>query len=414
MVMKYYGWPESASVYSFSFSSLKFFVVSDFIRAVYRLSVPFTNVHFDPWLLRSESLEESTRVFNQPYYGKQITAVFSNCRFYFPSEFSRSDSHALVLGGDFVSKYDISSDESGIYRFIGKNTHVLLGLISEPDLLKAIYPFEVTIDYSFGPDLNVLRVNTESILCRLGIHDAPIVFSVLWKLFAADAERSSAKQIGTVSVDAQKRSENYLSGYDASKVPVDFQCNVQGVRLVALEECKNSCVPVLEARIDKIQGTFRDFLCGQVKFEVAVFLFHEKKGWWEPFIERWPCSVHFSVGSKNALVFELMSEHRLNINSTQVAVEGSLKAVESVRHLVQHIQHAELYCINNSYKVSKGRPSVAAFVVHNASGVPISLTFPFDSSRYVCWEGEEKEVDIRTDELIRALTAVSSQDTGEF
>ncbi|GJQ10858.1 hypothetical protein GpartN1_g2649.t1 [Galdieria partita] len=412
LVMKYYGWPEAASVYSFSFSSLKFFVVADFIRTVYRLSVPFSDACYDPWLLEPESWEESTRVFNQPYYGKQITVVFSNCQFYFPADLSRSDSHALVLGGDLVSKYDISSEDSGVYRFIGKNMHVLLGLVSEPNLLKALYPFELTIDYSFGSDLRVLRVNVDSILCRLGIHDAPIVFSVIWRLFVADAEQMSTNQDdSSVSHGELVEKDNYLRDSEASKVPIDFQCNVQGIRLVALEETRNSCIPVLEARVDRLRGTFRDFLCGQIQLEVAVFLFHEKKGWWEPVLERWPCHIHFSIGSKNTLVFELLSEHRLNINSTQVAVEGVLKAVDNFRHLIQHIQQADLYCKNNEYTISTDRPSVAAFVVHNALGVPISLTFPYDSSRYVCWEGEEKEVDIRTDELIRALTAVSSQDT---
>ncbi|GJD08926.1 Putative vacuolar protein sorting-associated protein 13C [Galdieria sulphuraria] len=389
LVMKYYGWPEAASVYSFSFSSLKFFVVADFIRSIYRLSIPFTNAHYDPWLLRPESWEESTRVFDQPYY----------------------DSHALVLGGDLVSKYDISSEESGVYHFIGKNMHVLLGSISEPNLLKALYPFELTIDYSFGSDLRVLRVNVDSILCRLGIHDAPIVFSVIWRLFVADAEQLSTKRDKCISDDVLVGEDHHLCEAEASKIPIDFQCNVQGIRLIALEESRNSCVPVLEARVDRLRGTFRDFLCGQVKLEVAVFLFYEKKGWWEPVLERWPCNLNFSIGSKNTLVLELLSEHRLNINSTQVAVEGVLKAVESFRHLIQHIQQTDLYCTRTEYMISKDRPSVAAFVVHNALGVPISLTFPYDSSRYVCWEGEEKEVDIRTDELIRALTAVSSQDT---
>lgn len=411
--MRYYGWPEAASVYSFSFSCLKFFVVADFIRTVYRLSVPFTDAHFDPWLLQADSLEESTRVFNQPYYGKQITVVFSDCQFYFPADVSRSDSHALVLGGDIVSKYDISSEESGVYRFIGKNMHVLLGLVSEPNLLKALYPFELTIDYTFGSDLQVLRVNVDSILCRLGIHDAPIVFSVIWRLFVADSEQLSIPEAKNVSDGSRIVENNYLSTTaQVSKVPMDFQCNIQGIRLVALEERTNSCVPILEARIDRLQGTFRDFLCGQVKFEVAIFLFHEKKGWWEPFLERWPCNVNFSVGSKNTFVFELLSEHRLNINSTEVAVEGILKSVDRLRHIVQHIQNSDLCCANSEYSTSKDRPSVAAFVVHNALGVPISLTFPYDSSRYVCWEGEDKEVDIRTDELIRALTAVSPQDTG--
>eukprot|EP00871_Galdieria_phlegrea_P005243 jgi/Galph1/571/GphlegSOOS_G5311.1 len=405
-VMKYYGWPESASVYSFTLSSLKLFVVADFIRSVYRLSVPFSDPHCDPWLLRAEASEESTATFNQPYYGKQVNFVFSNCQFYLPVDPSSSDSHVLVLGGELVSKYNISCKETGTYRLIGRNIHGSLGFVSKPDLLRAIYPFELSLEYSFGTDSQVLQINSESVLCRLGIHDAPILFSVLWRLFAQETVSSSA-------INKDRIEKREISVIDRDRIPFDIKWNIQGIRLVALEETDLSCIPIAEIRIDKLQGTLRDFLCGQLALEIAAFLFNEKKGWWEPTVESWPCKLNFSIGEKNTLVFELISDYRININVSQVVVEGAMKATSNMFHALKHIQEKTFVCDKAEYQLTNRRPSVAAFVVRNELGFPISLKFPYDSGKYVCWEGQEKEADIRTDELVRSLTRASSEDSGK-
>lgn len=421
-------------------SNLRVVVVPELFRDLSLLTAPgfpfLTSSAPAPWLR-----------FN----GRQLIVTLSNPEILLMSEEYPADCRLLVVRGEVIAKIhwaavtgrllvevSASNLSCGLsaYKF-GNNLEEHSGRetsgtteqpmrpgISISDETPVIYPVDVSLKYHAGGydpppagDESPIRapgstveVNMEYFLARVDVNDIPILLAVGTRLAASKQSPISARP------PMPGRFDQWIDLPEEGDAKLSVQLALPHARLLFTDDTDGRCVPILEARARDFSLLSNVPWLTSARVQFSVDLFNEKKGWWEPGIERFPAELVASQGRSGSTAVNIRTAERVEVNLTPSTVSGAARVAKTFKQAVENLilrkLNTEMSSCMEDFDVkvghSKGsstvganksrRPTVAAFCVQNCTGRSVSVKAVFESTRHTlrgC--GDELEVDLPTD-----------------
>jgi len=371
------------------------------------------------------------------YLGRTMAISVSNSQVLLYADEFADDSRGLVLSGKFLARLEFVRG-TGAKIFSLRTTglevalensleHMKFNPESDPEECIAkrysdldsliLYPSDSNIEY-FGPKVDELgaraRVDSDSILCRINVQDAPSVFAALRRLTRLNKSYLSRRAWKQPSLEDQARALGLSTAADpVDKMKADHAKTMNvaystpAARLLLTNESGGRFIPILELNAEsiKLEGTVPSL--AHIEMEVSINLFSREKGWWEPGLEYWKFEASLSRGASGTKAFVIKSETALNINVTPDTIKAAKEVTVSLRSIKAKADSYLETHKNNSGGAGKAKkiksksgPSVAAFHVYNALGLPVEVFVPASAERSTLIHLNELEVHMPVEQLL--------------
>lgn len=378
------------------------------------------------------------------YLGRTMAISVSNSQVLLYADEFDDDARGLVLTGKFLARLEFvrgtgakifSLNTTGLEVALENSLeHMKFDPDSEPGEYAAkrysdrdsliLYPCDSNIEY-FGPKVDELgtraRLDSDSILCRINVQDAPSIFAALRRLTRLNKSYLSRRAWKQPTLEDQAKALGLSSTADPvnerdavnSKTMSVAYCT-PAARLLLTNETGGRFIPILELNAEsiKLEGTVPSL--AHIEMEMSINLFSREKGWWEPGLEHWRFEASLSKGASGTKAFVIKSETGLNINVTPDTIKGAKEVAVSLRSIKAK---ADSYLETHKNKTGSGQkaektksksgPSVAAFHVYNALGLPVEVFVPVSAERSTLLHLNELEVHMPVEQLLPSYRSTS-------
>lgn len=232
-----------------------------------------------------------------------------------------------------------------------------------------------------------LTVTAESLLCRLDVHDTPLLLAVfscfgrmsptLLKLRPAEVELREAARLRALAAgggghrtarqsfhlasedDGLHGADGYddevvpSSGSDGEENPVEDAVvplperllsvffSMPHARLLFTDETSGRYVPILEVRFRQTVANASVPWMASISTMIAVDLFSEARGVWEAGVEPFALHAAFSHGASGSRAVVVRVAGRLDVNVSPTTVHGAARVATAISSAIQELRPAE-------------------------------------------------------------------------
>lgn len=374
------------------------------------------------------------------YIGRTINLVLTNSQVLLLSEEFAHDRRALVLTGEFETKMDWQR-VTGAKAIVLQTRDLEVSALDEvPQLMVTgvdfgygfkdvcalpfeksqsplIYPSDSEIEF-IGPGYDDagrrVNISVDAALCMLCTSEIPILKATMNRLSSLKPSYLSQRQWTqpTIVPTQSKRLNPKEEQKEKAKDNLKLSVNIPVSRYVVTDDSGGRFVPIVEVRLTSLGIEAHGKSMVQVVGQISVDLFNSKKGCWEPVVEPWNVSASLSRGQSGARAFILKSEERLNLNiaPTTIAMANTVGTVLSNAASKQKSakpeglsrQKSRREEVRDQSKVK--RPSVAAFLVRNELGMPITMCLPGKSKWTSIQHNTEVEIGAQSESLVSSAS----------
>lgn len=372
------------------------------------------------------------------YLGRTMNVVLSGSQVVFFAQEHDKDRRAIVFTGEFMLKMDwmrvtgakraslrstqlevaavpMVPELEELREFYGSKRYLAETIAQSGTAL--VYPTDSFLEY-VGPDVDDagrrIDLSVDAVLCAVSASELPLLRAILKRGSCAEQTTLIRRDWIQPSVDIEDMDSNGKdidekeSQRQKAMDSMNFSATVPAVRCLITDDRGGRFVPILETRISSFKAQAHGSDMVQVEGEISMDLFNSDKGWWEPAVEPWHVAASMSRGQSGTQAFVVRSEVCLNINFTPTTVTACGAVTKAVKNAIKKKQSENMVSAAPSPGPKLGsqpadrRPSIAAFLVRNELGIPISMTLPSSSRKTIIQNETEIEVGAQSESLLSA------------
>lgn len=391
-------------------------------------------------------LQSSAFAPDYVYLGRNVNIVLRKSQVMLFSHEFHGDRRALVFSGEFQVKMDWMR-KTGAKRISLFSSQIevstlnaVAGLMENRDrygikrtfaapVMKTktplVYPTDSFIEY-VGPEVDDsgcrLDISVDNMLCLLSAAEIPLLRAIIHHASSTDPSYLSERMwvqpsaASTLHGGQNHKDDPKEENRRIARESMNLLVSVPSSRYLITDDRDGLFVPVLETRISSFQVSAHAGSMVQVEGQLSVDLFNSQKGWWEPLVEPWHLAASMSRGQSGAHAYVIRSEKRLNVNITPVTVTAAMTVAKAIREVSRTFKNDRsigrdpLVRRNITDQSTLRRPSVAAFLVQNELGIPVSVTLPSSSRKTLLAQGEEVEVEMQSERLLAVVPETRSRE----